>query len=174
MSGWYGSYAPSWRRAPMAPSPKPAAKAGKGLAAVPVWAWLALAAVAVLLYVRHSSAAAAAAAPVTQQGTTSGDDSAAQQPSGGGGSAASNLPDSLLSQPDPMTQQVQQTDTGDPSAPTMYTGPGAAALADSQPGGILGSGGTNNVGAGGQGNVQSPNDAQPPPFKAPPKGPVIS
>ncbi len=47
--------------------------------------------------------------------------SAAQQPSGGAASVPGNLPDSLLTSPDPVQQQVQQTDAGSAQAPASLS-----------------------------------------------------
>lgn len=85
--------------------------------------WGAILAGVVGLYLLHrSSSAAASDVSASQVGTTSADDSSdAQTPSGGGGSSASNLPDSLITQPDPLTTQVQQNDTTNPESPQAIT-----------------------------------------------------
>jgi len=80
----------------------------------------ALLALVVVLYLRSRSASAAAAAslPVTASQT---DGSAAQQPAGGAGNSADNLAPILNNgvTVDPLTGQVQQTDTSSVQAPQM-------------------------------------------------------
>lgn len=91
---------------------------------LPVWAWAALILGAYLLYTHLHPSTVATSADATPVGT--GDDSAAQQPGGGAGNAAGNLNDALLAAAgvtaaDPLTAQVQQSDTGSPQTPTMLT-----------------------------------------------------
>lgn len=98
------------------------AAAGGKVAGLPVWAWFAIGAGLVGFYLWHRSRSSSSSGIVDRPavGSAGAGDSAAQQPSGGGGSAAGNLPDSLISPGnDPLTTQVQQTDTSSGSSPQM-------------------------------------------------------
>lgn len=120
---------------------------------LPVWGWAAIVVALVGLYLWHQrSASAATLADVPAVGAdNSGDSSSdAQQPAGGGGNSASNMPDALLSQTDPLTTQVQQSDTTNPQSPQ--------AIASQNP-----SYGSTYIGGGAPGQ-----SAQPPAYEAPP------
>jgi len=81
---------------------------------------VALALVGVYLYRARQSTAAAANTSGTPGPDLTG--SAAQTPSGGGASSAGSLPDSLITSPDVLQQQVQQTDGSSAQAPASLPG----------------------------------------------------
>lgn len=145
----------------MAPAVKPKGGAlTRKAGPLPVWGWgaILLGIVGLYLWRQHSASAASSIAdvPAVSGSTAAADGSDAQTPSGGGGSSASNLPDSLVDQPDPLTTQVQQSDTTNPESPQAISGNG-------------GGNGSTYIGYGAPGQAaQPPAYVAPPPVAAPP------
>lgn len=122
--------------------PKGVPAKGKPLG-IPMWGWIAAAAVGLIIgYVllKRSSANAANSAPASS--TTPSANGAGADSSGSGGGIAippGTTQDLISTMTDPGTTGSSGNNQ------QVYTGPGAAALAASQPGGTIGSSGWNPV-----------------------------